>query len=79
MEMTKEKVEEKWLVNHVLLDDEQMTFATWWISVDKDDIVEVQFQHDCDGLAGKPSNHSKQQHPSFLTSSTRIPNLMGVN
>ena len=30
-------------------------------SVDKDDIVEVQYPHDRHGLAGRVSNHAKQQ------------------
>ena len=58
--VTKEEVEEQRLVDQLLRDDdEQMTFATWWKSVDKDDIVKVQFPHDHHGHAGKPSNHSK--------------------
>ena len=39
-------------------DDELDTFALWW---DDDDIVEVQYPHHRHGLAGKPSNHSKQE------------------
>ena len=52
--MSKEEVEEMKLVDYVLRDDEDgemMTFATWWKSVAMDDIVEVQYPHDCHGLA----------------------------
>ena len=40
-------------------DGEMMTFAPWRKSVAMDDIVEVQYPHDRNGLAGKVSNHSK--------------------
>ena len=42
-------------------DGELTTFATWCKSVEKDDIAKVQYPHDCHGLAGKVSNHSKQE------------------
>ena len=64
MEMSKEEVEEQKLADFVLRDDEDVdltTFSTWWKSVDKDDIVEVQYPHDRHGLAGRVSNHAKQQ------------------
>ena len=63
MEMSKEEVEEK-LVDYVLRDDEDgelATFATWWRSVERDDIVKVQYPHHHHGLSGKVSNHSKQK------------------
>ena len=60
--MTKREVEEKRLVDCVLQEDDQLlTFALWWKSKDEDDIVEVQYPHHRHGLAGKPSNHSKQE------------------
>ena len=52
--MTKEEVEDKHLVDYVL------PFAAWWKTVDKDEVVEVQYPHDRHGLAGKLSNHTKQ-------------------
>jgi hypothetical protein len=63
-ELSKKEVEEKRLVDCVLRDDdvcETTTFATWWKNVEEDDIVEVQYPHDRQGLAGKVSNHSKQK------------------
>ena len=39
--------------------DELLTFAAWWKTLD-DDEVEVQFPHERHGLAGRLSNHSKQ-------------------
>ena len=63
VEMSKKEVEEKRLVDCVLQDDngDMTTFATWWKSVEEDDIVEVQYPHNWHGLAGKVSNHSKQE------------------
>ena len=62
VELLKKEVEEKKLVDCVLRDDDNgETFATWWKNVDEDDIVEVQYPHDRHGLAGKVSNHSKQE------------------
>ena len=60
--MSKKEVEEKRLVDCVLRDDngEMTTFATGG-SVEEDDIVEVQYSHDQHGLAGKVSNHAKQE------------------
>lgn len=40
--------------------DETQTFAAWWKTVDDGDDVEVQFPHERHGLAGRVSNHSKQ-------------------
>ena len=61
MEMTKEEVEERKLVSCVLREDEEvLTFAAWWKTVDKDEVVEVQYPHERHGLAGKRSNHAKQ-------------------
>ena len=61
VEMTKSEVERKRLVDCVLQDDDELqTFAVWWKSKDEDDVVEVQYPHHRHGLAGKPSNHAKQ-------------------
>ena len=62
--MTKGEVEEMKLVEYVSWDDdddELMTFATQWKSVEKNDIVEVQYPHNRHALAGKVSNYSKQE------------------
>ena len=61
--MSKAEVEEKKLVDHVLRDDDdpELTFVAWWKNVDIDEIVEVQYPHDRHGLAGRASNHSKQE------------------
>lgn len=49
------------LVDCVLCEDDKvLTFAAWWKTVDEDDVVEVQYPHNHHGLAGKPSNHAKQ-------------------
>ena len=46
----------------VLRDDNgEMTLATWWKSVEEDDIVDIQYPNDRHRLAGKVSNHSKQE------------------
>ena len=41
-------------------DEEVLTFAAWWKTVDKDEVVEVQYPRERHGLAGKRSNHAKQ-------------------
>ena len=56
--MTKEVEERSWSI--VLREDEVLTFAAWWKTVDKDEVVEVQYPHERHGLAGRRSNHSKQ-------------------
>ena len=56
--MTKEVTDQR-LQNYVLHSDELLTFAAWWKTLD-DDEVEVQFPHERHGLAGRLSNHSKQ-------------------
>ena len=59
--MSKQEVEGRKLVDCVLReDDEVLTFAAWWKTVDKDAVVEVQYPHDRHGLVGKPFNHAKQ-------------------
>ena len=61
VEMTKEEVEDRKLVDCVLREDEEvLTFAAWWKTVDKDEVVEVQYPHERHGLAGRRSNHAKQ-------------------
>ena len=37
------------------------TFGAWWKTLDDDKVVEVQYPHEHHGLAGKTSNHSKQE------------------
>jgi len=44
----------------VLHDDVILTFGAWWKLVD-DEIVLVQFPHEHHVLAGKESNHAKEQ------------------
>ena len=62
LEITKLEVEEEKLMDYVLRDDDEtLTFAAWWKTLDQDEIVEVQYPHDRHGLAGKVSNHSKQE------------------
>ena len=64
VEMAKREVVEKNLVDHVLRDDDDdddLTFARWWKLKQDDDMIEVQYPHDRHGLAGKSSNHSKQE------------------
>lgn len=63
LEMTKKEVIEQKLEDYVLHDDddEVQTFGAWWKTVDSDEVVEVQYPHERHGLAGKVSNHSKQQ------------------
>ena len=57
VEMTKEEVEDS-----VLREDEEvLTFPAWWKTVDKDEVVEVQYPHERHGLAGRRSNHAKQE------------------
>ena len=59
--MLKKEVEKRKLVDYVLREDEEMLpFAAWWKTVDKDEVVEVQYPHDRHGLTGRPSNHAKQ-------------------
>ena len=59
VEMTKE---EQRLIDCVLRDDDEvLSFAAWWKTVDKSESIEVQYPHDRHGLAGKSSNHSKQE------------------
>ena len=58
--MTKKEVLERKLTNHVLNDDETLTFGAWWKTLEEDDTVEVQYPHEQHGLAGKVSNHAKQ-------------------
>lgn len=58
--MTKKAVTDERLQNCVLHSDETQTFAAWWKTVDDGDDVEVQFPHERHGLAGRVSNHSKQ-------------------
>ena len=53
-------MEDKHLVDYVLREDDVLPFAAWWKTVDKDEVVEVQYPHDRHGLAGKLSNHTKQ-------------------
>ena len=53
-------MEDKHLVDYVLCEDDVLPFVAWWKTVDKDEVVEVQYPHDQHGLAGKPSNHAKQ-------------------
>ena len=61
VEMTEELVEQK-LEEHVLHDDDELqTFGAWWKTVEDDKVVEAQYPHERHGLAGKASNHSKQQ------------------
>ena len=60
--MTKKEVIEQKLEDYVLHDDDEVqTFGAWWKTVDSDEVVEVQYPHERHGLAGKVSNHSKQQ------------------
>ena len=63
VEMTKDNVVEKRLENFVLhdLEDEMLTFDAWWKTVEGDEVVEVQYPHECHGLAGRPSNHAKKE------------------
>ena len=42
-------------------DDDILTFGAWSNLVDDDEIVLVQFPHEHHGLAGKESNHAKEQ------------------
>jgi hypothetical protein len=59
--MKKEEVEDRKLVDCVLREDEEvLTFAAWWKTVEKDEVVEVQYPHGRHGLAGRRSNHAKQ-------------------
>ena len=60
--MSKKEVKENRLVDCVLHDDDGLlTFDAWWKTIDEDETVEVQYPHHRHGLAGKPSNHSKQE------------------
>ena len=52
---------EKSLAKHVINDDDTMTFGTWWKTLEDEDTVEVQFPHERHGLAGRVSNHAKQE------------------
>ena len=61
MEMTKKDVVEQRLEDHVLHDDETLTFGAWWKTVEDGEVVEVQYPHQRHGLAAKVSNHAKQQ------------------
>lgn len=61
MEIIKKEVIERNLTDFVLNDDEMLTFGAWWKTVDEDDAVEVQYPHERHGLAGRPSNHAKQE------------------
>ena len=66
VEMSKQEVEDRQLVDCVLReDDEVLTFAAWWKTVDKDAVVEVQYPHDHHGLAGKPSNHATERQKDY--------------
>ena len=68
MEMSKQEVEDRNLVDCVLReDDEVLTFAAWWKTVEKDAVVEVQYPHDHHGLAGKPSNHATERRIMSIT------------
>ena len=54
VEMSKVEVEDRKLVDFVLRKDEEvLTFADWWKTVDEDEVVEVQYPHKCHGFAGK--------------------------
>ena len=61
--MTKKNVVEKRLENFVLHDVEggMLTFEVWWKTVEDDEVVEVQYPHERHGLAGRSSNHSKNE------------------
>ena len=61
--MTKKNVVEKRLENFVLHDveDGMLTFEVWWKTVEDDEVVEVQYPHERHGLAGRSSNHSKNE------------------
>ncbi len=41
--------------------EEGDTFGAWWKTVESDDQVEVQYPHERHGLAGRVSNHAKQE------------------
>lgn len=59
--MTKKEVIEEKLTNNVIRDDGTLTFGVWWKTLDDDDTVDVQYPHERHGLAGKTSNHAKQE------------------
>ena len=64
VEMTKKQVLEQKLQEYVLYnieETEMLTFGAWWKTLDDDEVVEVQYPHEHHGLAGKTSNHSKQE------------------
>ena len=54
--MTEQRLEDYVLHDH---EDKMLTFGAWWKMVDDEDVVEVQYPHECHGLAGRISNHSK--------------------
>ena len=50
VEMMKEEIEEQRLRDCVLLDDDEvLSFAAWWKTVDKSERIEVQYPHDRHG------------------------------
>ena len=55
VEMTKGEVSEKRLESYVLHGDDEdlLTFAVWWRTLDDDQEVEVQYPHERHGLAGR--------------------------
>ncbi len=62
VEMTKKEVTEQRLENYVIRDSEEGdAFGAWWKTVESDDQVEVQYPHERHGLAGRVSNHAKQE------------------
>lgn len=60
VDMTKEDVESQQLGDFVVMPTSvDMSFLTWWRSVDVDDTVQVRYPHHRHGHAGKPSHSSK--------------------
>ncbi len=54
---------EQKLEDYVLHDneDDMLTFGVWWKTVDDEDVLEMQYPPERHGLAGRASNHSKQE------------------
>lgn len=61
VELPKKEVIEKKLTDYVLNDDETLTFAAWWKTLEDGDLVEVQYPHERHALAGRVSNHAKEE------------------
>ena len=58
--MIKTEVIEKRVSGYVVMPDTAcMSFSKWWLSVDPATVLQVRFQHERHGIAGKTLNHAK--------------------